>query len=151
MSVESVEIQPCILYGFFYFIFLVIYFYWIFYKRIGLDWIGKLKSNPVPQKVCKALFQKFPHITNTLKINGLRSTWNLVLNGGRAQPAGNTVRAPGNTTFLCPRHKEQPCLNVTEVSGLCFCNIGDRHCFRIRGRFEWQKHLSKKKKKRQIN
>ena len=57
MSVESVKIQPCIWYGFFfYFIFLVIYFYWIFYKRIGLDWIGKLKSNPVPQKVCKALF-----------------------------------------------------------------------------------------------
>ena len=56
MSVESVKIQPCIWYGFFFFIFLVIYFYWIFYKRIGLDWIGKLKSNSVPQKVCKALF-----------------------------------------------------------------------------------------------
>ena len=92
------------------------------YKRIGLDWIGKLKTIQHHRKLAKPWVRRPPHITNIQKINQLRITWSLVFSMGIAQPAGNTtIQAPRDTAVLDPWHKNQPCLNVTKISRLCFC------------------------------
>ena len=121
MSVESVKIQPCIWYGFFKFHFSRDLFLLDFLQKnwFGLDW--KIKKQSCTAESLQSPVLEVPTHHKYTNINGLRSTWNLVLNRGRAQPAGDTAQAPGNTTFVCPRHKEQQCLNVTKVSGLCLC------------------------------